>query len=264
MGRYYSGDGAQPAAPSALGRWKWPAFLLCAVVVIQALLLPAGVLLYWLVRGLASGESLAPLWSAAGNSLLASAAGAGLTLAAALPLVILITRRPSVMTQFAERLAYSGFAVPGIVIALAFIFFGARNTPGLYQTLPVLLIAYAIMFLPQATGALRVSFLQVHPGLEEAARSLGKRPWQVFLRITLPMVRPGVLAGIALVFLTALKELPLTLLLAPFGFKTLSTAVWSAVTEAFFARAAAPALLLILTSSVPLAVLTLREESQQI
>jgi iron(III) transport system permease protein len=64
-------------------------------------------------------------------------------------------------------------------------------------------------------------------------------------------------AGAALVFLTAVKELPTTLLLSPTGFPTLATGVWSAVSEAFFARAAAPALLLILLSAVPMALLNL-------
>jgi iron(III) transport system permease protein len=67
------------------------------------------------------------------------------------------------------------------------------------------------------------------------------------------------LAGAALVFLTTMKELPLTLILSPIGFRTLSTAVWGNISEAFFAQAAVPALLLILVSSIPLALLSLRE-----
>ena len=67
-------------------------------------------------------------------------------------------------------------------------------------------------------------------------------------------------AGAALVFLTCMKELPLTLILSPLGFRTLATGVWGNISEAFFAQAAAPALLLVLLSSVPLALLTLREK----
>ena len=70
---------------------------------------------------------------------------------------------------------------------------------------------------------------------------------------------PGLLMGGALVFLIAMKELPATLILGPLGFKTLATAVWSASEEAFFARAAAPALAIILLSSIPMAILSLRE-----
>jgi iron(III) transport system permease protein len=120
-------------------------------------------------------------------------------------------------------------------------------------------LAYVILSLPQAVGAARASLLQVHGSLEESARSLGSSAWQAARRVTLPLARPGLLAGMAMVFLTTMKELPATLVLSPLGFKTLATGVWSAVTEAFFAQAAAPALLLVLLSAIPMAFLTLTE-----
>jgi iron(III) transport system permease protein len=85
--------------------------------------------------------------------------------------------------------------------------------------------------------------------------SLGQSPLATFRRVTLPLIQPGVLASLALVFLTAMKELQATLLLSPLGFETLATRVWSAVSEAFFAQAAAPALLILVTSSIPMAFL---------
>ena len=94
--------------------------------------------------------------------------------------------------------------------------------------------------------------------LEEAARGLGRTSGQVMLRITVPLMRSGVFMGMALVFLITMKELPATLILGPLGFKSLASAVWSASSEAFFAQAAAPAISLILLSSVPLAILMMR------
>jgi iron(III) transport system permease protein len=217
-------------------------------------------LVYWLARGFQAGEQVGSLWSAAGNSLLASTLAAGTTLLAALPVAVLNVRFPSRASNLLERLAYAAYALPGIVVALALVFFGANYALPLYQTLPMLVLAYVILFLSQAVGALRSSLLQVNPGYEEAARGLGRRPVQVFTQITLPLIRPGLLSASGLVFLTAMKELPATLILSPFGFKTLAMAVWSAVSEAFFARAAAPALLLILASSIPMAFLILREQ----
>lgn len=253
---------ARPQPIISLGHWRWPALAFCAVVVGLALVLPAGVLLYWLLRGLQVGEQLTPLWLAARNSLLASGLAAGVTLLAALPVALLSVRWPNRLSHTLERLTYAGFALPGIVIALALVFFGARYALPLYQTLPLLILAYLVLFLPQAVGAVRASLLQVHPSLEESARSLGRRPLRAFASITLPLAWPGMAAGAALVFLTTMKELPATLILGPFGFKTLATGVWSAVSEAFFAQAAAPALLLILTSSVPMAFLVLREQKE--
>jgi iron(III) transport system permease protein len=127
----------------------------------------------------------------------------------------------------------------------------------------MLIFGYGILFIPQAVGTIRISLMQIHPNVEEVARSLGRGPGAVFLTITLPLLRPGLLSGAAMVFLTAMKELPTTLLLAPIGFKTLATTIWSAISEAFFAAAAAPALLLILLSSVPMAFLILYEQKNE-
>jgi len=123
----------------------------------------------------------------------------------------------------------------------------------------MLVSAYVVLFLPIAVGAIRASLLQVSPSLEEASRALGHGPVVTWWRVVLPLVRPGLLAGFALSFLTAMKELPATLLLAPTGYATLATEVWGAAGAVFFARAAAPALALVLLSSLPLALLTLRE-----
>jgi iron(III) transport system permease protein len=259
--RYVSaGPGVvRPPARMRLGVWRWPALALCAGVVMLGLVMPAGVLGFWLVRGLAAGEILPALGQATWNSIVASGLGALATVVLGLPVAILAVRRPGRLTQLMERLAYTVFALPGIVVALALVFFGANYAGALYQTLPLLVAAYVLLFLPQATGAIRAALLLLHPSLEETARSLGRRPWQVFVSVTLPLMRPGLTAGASLVFLTIMKELPATLILAPLGFKTLATGVWSAVSEAFFAQAAAPALLIILMSSLPMAYIILNE-----
>ncbi len=258
---YYSSDGApaRPFEPVRLGRWRWPAVLFCSAVLTFGLILPASVLLFWLLRGLSAGEQIGSLWPAVQNSVMVSSIAALVTLVACLPISVLNTRYASRGTRILERITYLGFALPGVVIALALVFFGANYALFLYQSLPMLIFAYLILFLPQAVGAAETSLYQIHPSLEEAGRSLGKQPLRVFASVTLPLLRPGLAAGGALVFLTVMKELPATLILGPFGFKTLATSVWGAVAEAFFARAAAPALLLILVSSIPMAVLVLRK-----
>ncbi len=257
--RYDHNGATRPPAQVSLGAWRWPALLFCITIVFFSLILPGGVLVYWLIRGLIAGETFSVLGTTTWNSLAASATAAAATLLAALPVAILVVRRPGRLARLLERLTYSAFALPGIAVALALVFFGVKYAPFLYQTFPLLILAYGILFLPQAVGAVRTSLLQLHPSLEETARSLGRRPAQVFFTITLPLVQPGLAAGASLVFLTTMKELPATLILAPIGFKTLAIDVWSAVSEAFFARAAAPALLIMLMSSLPMAFFILHE-----
>ena len=108
-------------------------------------------------------------------------------------------------------------------------------------------------------GACRTSLLQTNPKTEEAARGLGHSKLPVLGRITLPQMLPGLSAGGLLVFLTVMKELPATLLLSPIGFNTLATQIWSSTNEALFARAAVPAMLLVLISAVPTVFLVWRE-----
>ena len=258
--RYYrSGSGAsRPLSPVRLGRWRWPALGLCAAVVMASLVLPMSVLVYWVFRGVSAGEPLLLLWEAARNSVYVSAIAAGASVAAALPIAALSVRFPGMLSGILERIAYIGFALPGIAIALSLVFFGVNYAPLLYQTTGLLVLGYVVLFVSAAVGAARSSFLQVSPNVEEAARGLGRTPLGVFASVTLPLVRPGIVSGAALVFLLTMKELPATLILSPIGFQTLATSIWSAASEAFFAQAAAPALLLILTSSVPLAFLLLR------
>jgi len=255
-----SAGSARQARLVPLGGWRWPALVFVGLIVVLGLVMPASGLVYWLARGLNQGQTLAPLWQASANSVIVSLLAALLTVAAALPVAILAVRKTSRVSQWLERITYTGYALPGLVIALTLVFFGAQYARPLYQTLPMLLVAYLILFIPQAVGSARTSLLQLPRSLEEAGRSLGHSSTGVFRRITLPLVQPGVLAGGALVFLTCMKELPTTLLLSPTGYGTLATSVWSAISEVFFARAAAPALLLILLSSLPLALLTLREK----
>lgn len=244
-----------------LGRWRWPAAAAVALLVVVALVLPLSVVGWWLVRGLRSGQELGLTVSAAVNSLTASALGALAAVAAAMPVAIWAARYPGRRGRLVERLAFTGYALPGIVVALSLVFFGARYAGPLYQTMALLVFAYVVLFLPQAVGAIRASLLQVAANVEEAARTLGSSPMAAIRRVVVPMARRGAMAGGALVFLTVMKELPATLLLAPTGFDTLATRVWTTTSEAFFARAAVPAMGLIVLGSLPLAVLVVRDRS---
>ncbi len=259
--RSATGTRAQPLV--RLGGWRWPALFFCLGVILAGLFLPAAVLGYWLVRGIQAGERLAPLWLAAQHSLLAAALAVACAVVLALPVVVLSVRVPGRWSGLLYQLSYSAYALPGIAVALALVYFGANFAFPLYGSLVILLLAYTILFLPQASGPLRAALLQVPASLEEAARGLGRSPLDVLRQVTLPLIRPGLLAAAALVFLTAMKELPAALILSPLGFKTLAVSMWSAVSEAFFARAAAPALLLIMLSAIPAAWLTFTEQRQR-
>jgi iron(III) transport system permease protein len=244
--------GVRPPRTVRLGRWRWPAAAAVAAVAAAGAGVPVGVLAYWASVGATRPEPASVLADAAATSVQLSAAAAVAAVVVALPVAVLAVRHRSVFSRAVETLAQSGYALPGLVIALALVFFAARYTPALYQTLPLVVVAYVLRFLPEALGAVRSSLLQVDPALEESARSLGRRPLGVARTITVPLVRGGVLAGAALVFLTAVKELPATLLLRPAGYDTLAVRVWTGASQGLYAQAAPAALLVVAVSALVL------------
>lgn len=234
-----------------LRSWRVPSLGAAVVVAALAVGFPLGSIVYWLVDGSSRGLSVSRLAEAVGATLGVSAAGALLTGALAVPVGIIAARHRSRVARFVEQSAYVGHALPGIVIALSFVFFAVRYAYPLYQQWPLLVLAYAVLFLPAAVGAVRTSVLQSPPVLEEVARSLGRSPLGAVRQVTLPLALPGVAAGTALVFLTAMKELPATLLLRPTGMDTLATRLWTETGSGSYGAAAPYAALLMLVAAVP-------------
>ncbi|MBZ6494318.1 ABC transporter permease [Natrinema longum] len=267
--RTVQGDGSEGTGGPVveLGRWRWPATLLPAGVTGIALLVPLWILGLWLVTADPDARpELAFELEYALNSLLVAGAAAFVAVLVALPVAYVAARDESPLSTLFERSTYVGFAVPGIVLGLALVSFattyetlrqsyGLTTLPALYQTIPLLVFAYVVRFMPQAVGSIRTTTLQVDTKLVEAAHTLGETPLRTFRKVTLPLIAPGVTAGAALVFLTTMKELPATLLLRPTGFETLVTIIWKAQGEAFFQYAVIPALLLLAVSGLSLLVL---------
>jgi iron(III) transport system permease protein len=178
----------------------------------------------------------------------------------AAPVALLLVRWPGRLASTVEGAALASYALPGIVVALAVVFLATGALTFAYQTLALLVVAYAVRFLPLALSPVRDGLRSISPSLEESARTLGRGPLGAFGSVTLPLLRPGIAASLALVFLTTAKELPLTLILAPTGFSTLATQVWGAVGDGFYARAAPSALLLVGLSLASVALLLRTEE----
>jgi iron(III) transport system permease protein len=256
----YAGRQGGRADRVPLGIWRYPAMLLPAAVASLALVVPLGILLLWFARGAAqTGAALSLELSTVVNSVGVAAAAALAATLAGLPVAYLAARYRSRLSESFERASYVGYAVPGVVLGLALVYLGTQFATPLYQTLVLLVFAYVVRFLPQAVGSMRASFLRVNPALPEAARTLGRTSVGAFRAVTLPLVAPGLLGGAALVFLTTMKELPATLLLAPTGFDTLVTRVWTAHGAGYFGEAAVPALILLGVSALSMLVILSRE-----
>jgi len=248
---------AQRATPrTRLGPWTWPALALLAALVLLALGVPVGSAAYWWATGTNQPFTGTSLLSAAGYSAGYSASAAALATVLALPVAILAVRHGGRLTRVVERSTYLVLALPGLVIALSLSYFSERYGDGIgYQTAPMLVLAYAIMFFPLALVGIRASVAQAPAGLEDIARSLGKRRLAVFWRVTRPLVTPGLAAAFCLVFLSAITELTATLILVPTGVQTLATQFWNYQQNLAYGQAAPFALVMIAIAAIPSYVL---------
>ena len=227
------------------------------VVITIAIIVPVGSLLIRLAEGSRRPLDVVELVQATLSSAGAAATGAVIAVALALPIGLLTARYRSKWSTGTESAAFAGHALPGVVIGLSLVFLTINAVPFLYQTLFTLAFAYAVLFLPKSIGATRTSIAAVPPILEQTARTLGRNPLGAWANTTLRLAWPGIAAGGLLVLLTAMKELPATLMLRPTGFDTLATELWSRTEIAAYGAAAPYALALIALAAVPAFALSL-------
>lgn len=247
--------GSRPPTRRPLGRWRWPAAFGVFAVGAVGVGVPVGVLLYRTFIAASRNSQNDILVRASVTSIGLAAAAAVVAVAVAVPVATLAVRFRSRFAGAVETLSAAGYALPGLVIALALVFFAANYLPGLYQTVGLVVVAYVIRFFPEALGAVRSGLVAVDPAVEDAARSLGDGRLSVVRRVTVPLIRRSLVGGGLLVFLTSMKELPATLLLRPAGVDTLATRVWTGAAEGRYAQAAPAALTLVVLSGIALALL---------
>lgn len=241
-----------------LGGWKYPALLFVGLIALIGVIVPITSIVSWMDSSVLTGI-WGELTTSFKNSVIASAPAAFLTTALALPLAYIGVRYPSWLANPIERIAYLGYATPPLAFALAFVFFSLYISTFLYQSLTLLIIAYALHFLAEGIGPVRSALYQAPPKLEEVAQTLGRSKLKAFFSVTFPLLRGGLIAGTALVFLSAMKELSITFLLAPTGFDTLALNVWSYANEAMFAEAAPFAITILLFSTLFVGMLFTKE-----
>jgi len=257
-----------------VGWRKWAATFLCGLVLGMAFILPAFQLVLWTLQEMSKGtlEVLGPIYLRyVRNTWVLSGVGAVISVGAAVLLAHGVRLSRSSLTRLAARGATLGYAVPGAVIglgvllplawldhtlnALAQRWWGVL--PGLIFTGSIagLVYAYVVRFMAVAYSSVEASLEKISPNVEAAARTLGATPARVLFRISLPLIRTGMLTGATLVFVDIMKELPITLLLRPFGYETLALWVWQDVSESLWEKAALPALTIVVAGLLPVIVM---------
>lgn len=254
---------ARPADRARLGILAPAAYLFLGLLVALSVAVPLASVARWLVSGGLSAWSDRHLLTALGQTIGYGLVGALFTSLLAFPIALLAVRFPGRTARILESINYVTSSLPGLVTALAFVTVAIRLVPALYQSAALVIVVYLLMFLPRAIVNLRSGLAQVPPGLEEAARSLGRAPLVAFATVTVRFVMPSALAGAALVFLGIVTELTSTLLLAPNGTRTLAIQFWSRVNDIDYVGAAPYASLMILLSLPVTYLLFARSRSEK-
>jgi iron(III) transport system permease protein len=219
---------------------------------------PIGTLIHFMAESQTTTlPAVATVGTATWNTIRYSAGGAAIAVLAALPVALMTFRRSSRTRVAIERSTFVTQALPGVVIALSGVYFATRYDFRLYQTSLLLMLAYAVIHFPLALVCVRSSAAQAPARLADVGTSLGRNPAAVFVRVTLPLLAPGIAAAFCLVFLTAVTELTATLVLAPIGVQTLATQFWAYQSEVAYGAAAPYALVIIAVAVVPGALLGL-------
>ena len=132
-----------------------------------------------------------------------------------------------------------GYAIPGAVIALALL--SLQSSFLILPPLLLLLWGYSDRFLAVAKGGIDSAFERINPNIDEAAMSLGKRWPSILKKIHLPLLKGPLIVGSLLVFVDTIKELPITFILRPFDFDTLSVRIYQYAGDERMAEALLPA-----------------------
>lgn len=246
------------APPVGLGWARWPAAAVLTALLAVALGVPLAALAYWFSRGNSSTLPPASILTEIRTTLTYSVSAALVATAAAVPLALYSWRRRTRFAAALERSAYLTRALPGIAVGLSIVYATIRYARPFYEQAPMLVAGYVVLFFPLALTGVRAALATVPPGVDEVARSLGVRPWRVLLRITLPLIMPGLGVAAALVTLSASTELTATLLLRPIGTDTLATQFWTYTTGLAYGAAAPYAAVMIAISVIPVLLLARR------
>ncbi|MDP9444851.1 MAG: iron ABC transporter permease, partial [Actinomycetota bacterium] len=258
--------------PVPLRGWRaWTATAGCLAVLGVAFVVPVAQLLWWAVAEVGADPAAAVdprFLTYLGNSVLV----AGVTAAACVGLALLMSHTLRLhggrLVGAAAQLTTAGYAVPGVVVAIGVLVAFAALDSGL-ETLGVpggtgllatgsvvgIVYAYVVRFLAPAYQSVDASFAKVGSAMTSSALSLGATPGRVLRRVHLPLVRSGLGVAVVLVLIDALKELPIVLLLRPFGFSTVSVWVYELASESRWQSAALPALVIVAAAVLPVVLL---------
>jgi iron(III) transport system permease protein len=222
-----------------LGAWKWLGFSFLMAYFVFVILLPFLVLFWasflpffatpsWNAVKMLTLDNYTylygfrPFWDAMQNSIILATltATVAMILTSLVAWIVYRSRLPG--SWLLDFLAFIPITVPGIVMGMALILLYVAFPLPIYGTIWVLLIAYVTRYIPYGMRSASGSILQIHSELEEAAAASGASWWETFKRVTLPLLRPGIVAGWIYICIVSFREFSTSVLLATGDSRVLS------------------------------------------
>ena len=176
------------------------------------------------------------------------------------------------MQRIASRIASSGYAIPGAILAVGILVTLAaldRILNGLLKdyagisagllfsgTIVAITYGYVVRFLALSYGSAQSSLTRIKPSMEDAARTMGLGRIGTLMRLHFPLIRASLVAAMLLVFVDCMKELPMTVILRPFNFETLATFVFQYASDELLEEASLAALTIVGTGVIPVLILS--------
>lgn len=254
-----SGKSVRPTLVE-LGRWKYLLAGMIYIFLFVAIVAPLGALF---LTSFIRAWGLPPTWSnftirnyryilfeynltktAITNSLFLAFVTASATTILGAILAYISTKTQSRGRKIVDILCMLPNTIPGTAVALAMILaWSGQFGVNLYNTFAILIVAYVAHYVFYAFRNITASLVQIHPSLEEAARIAGAKWLQNFRDVVIPLIRPGLIAGWLLVFMPALRELNMSILLYGPHTPTIGVAVFELQDAGYYHIAAALATL---------------------
>lgn len=235
----------------------WGITLLCALPVLLGFFIPLG----WILKFSALNYDVfadSMTWSAAFNSFQLSLLTAVIAGAVGLLFAYALRRKQTPVIQSLVRLAVSGYAIPGSVVAVGVLLFLITLQNEVFAgqifltgTMLGILWGCVLRFLTISFNSCESGLERITPAMDAVATTLGAGRWRILTAVHLPILKASLISGLLLVFVDTLKELPATLLLRPFNFNTLAIRTYELASDDLLPHATPTALLLVALSLYP-------------
>ncbi|MDA8797755.1 iron ABC transporter permease [Alphaproteobacteria bacterium] len=239
----------------------------CVIPLLFGFFIPVGVLLGLVATNDLLADFLA-IRGIVGNTLIVAAIAAGVIMVLSAFIVVTATFRAGSKTRKMALFASTGYAFPGTILAIGVLIFtgqldraiaavfGAQFQGILITSIGVLFLAYIVRFQAVGYGAMISGVRRLPANMMSASRVLGQGYMDSIRQVIMPLLKSSFLAGMMLVFVDVMKELPMTLLLRPFNFDTLATYTYQFAKDEMLEVAALPALMIVLSGLVPVILMS--------